>query len=672
MTSANKDQYESGRHSFIPGLLPEKAVQLSTQETLQILAKRLGVSVLRQALDYHQTILSPVSQELTGLWLQKTNIVGVNVRTIHHFWNVVKYAFTLPAHQDAVHLLPIWEPGVVASLYGMTSWQINPEFFSKDLAIAFPGLNTVEKQLKVVVNLLHAMGKNVGMDVIPHTDRYSEIVLANPHYFEWLQRRDFQIIDHSANLHLKVEAFIFQFLCARGSATGSGEIPENSTVFFSEAFSEEQRLRLLFGAPDDYEGRLTRRDNLIQALYEAGFETVPATMAPPYRGLKVDPNEQNAIVDKRGRVWRDYLITAPQEMSRVFGPLTRYKLYERLDNNKNWAIDFSRPRPSVWNYVCRRYAEVQTQYNLDFMRGDMSHVQMRPEGAPLFYDEYYDLLQAVKNYIRRQAPYFAYYAESFLAPPNYMAYGDEIDHLEASEAEVALGDLQSMTVGSPRFMQNFRRYLDIATYRKIVPCFTIMTSDKDDPRFDEFYLSGNEIRLFIGLFLTDLPSYMGLGFECRDVHIQPAPNENYTKLYVFQIDQGPKATRGPYIWGQNKTLFERLNHVRLHAEDILPLIRPQKTRWLLPPDPSGGQSVIAWTQDEQAQFIFIANLNTERDSRNIKIPWPQSSIAPREAHFRFSTHSVEKKEGRLIFSDLSWRLDVLKAGEGLCFQLTAL
>jgi hypothetical protein len=35
---------------------------------------------------------------------------------------------------------------------------------------------------------------------------------------------------------------------------------------------------------------------------------------------------------------------------------------------------------------------------------------------------------------------------------------------------------------------------------------------------------------------------MSLGYEQRDPHPVPAPNENYTKLYVFQLDEGPKAT----------------------------------------------------------------------------------------------------------------------------------
>ncbi|MEM6700548.1 MAG: hypothetical protein AAF599_19240, partial [Bacteroidota bacterium] len=482
-----------------------------------------------------------------------------------------------------VHILPIWEPGVVASLYGMSSWNINPEFYSAELAASIPHLDTVEKQLKVVMNLLHATGRIVGMDVIPHTDRYSEIVLANPHYFEWLRRKDLEIINHRADLHEEAQAIVLQFL-KKYASTGHQSYPEHPELFFSNNFPELMRLEVLFGAKEDYKRRLERRNILIQMLYEEGYEPVPATMAPPYRGLEVDPSTKAKTTDQDGRIWRDYRITKPENMSRVFGPLTRYKLYERLDNNYNWEINFEQPRTAVWQYVNEKYHSIQATYNFDFMRGDMSHVQMRAAGVPKQADQYYDIHKNIKNHIQQFVPYFAYFAETFLAPPNEMGYGDEVEHLLLSDADSTLGDLQSMVVGSQRFLSEFSRYRQILRTSSLAPNFTIMTADKDDPRFDEFYLRGNEIRLFCGLFLTDMPSYFGLGFELRDPHPEPAPNEYYTKLYVFQEKEGAKATRHPYVWGENGELFHHLSRIRKIAEGILPSIFGQAIKWLVPPD----------------------------------------------------------------------------------------
>ncbi|MCU0346948.1 MAG: hypothetical protein MUC59_08380 [Saprospiraceae bacterium] len=655
--------YCESRRSYIYGLLPQTAVNLPITQTISILKNRLGEDVFQNSIDptivYNHRPPNPQSAVRESAI---ANLVGINVRTIQSFWNVVKYTLTIPASQSAIHLLPIWEPGVVSSLYGMASWNINPEFFSQELYEAFPHLDTVERQLKACVNLLHAMGKTVGMDVIPHTDRYSEIVLANPHYFEWLQRNGLQIVDHSANLHEKVQAAILDFLDKHG-ANGL-QYPNEPSEFFGENFGEAKRILVLFGTQRDYQGRGERRAALMDFLFRQGYEPAPATMAPPYRGLMVDIRPEACTVDEAGREWRDYTIMQPTPESRVFGPLTRYKFYECLDDNEYWELDFDSPKKEVWQYFTEKYAQVAREYGFDFMRGDMSHVQPRAEGTPAQPGEFYDPLGAVKLRIQQDNPRFYYFAESFLAPANVLAYGDEVDHLEAAGAETTLGDLQSMVVGSPDFLQNFRLYLDIKDTRRVTPCFTMMTGDKDDPRFDKFYLGGNEARFFIGLFLPDMPSYMGLGFECRDVHVAPAPNEHYTKLYVFKIGTGPKATHGPYLWGKNEALFGNLLKIRAFAEQFLPKIENSKVRWLLPPDATGHKKLIAWTLEEKPEFVFVANLDIDNAAKNIKIPNPSEGRAAWQ--LLFSTKG--KTEGGLVFNGVNLHLEGLEAGECRIYQ----
>ncbi|MFM8488352.1 MAG: hypothetical protein ACKOCH_18615, partial [Bacteroidota bacterium] len=105
------------------------------------------------------------------------------------------------------------------------------------------------------------------------------------------------------------------------------------------------------------------------------------TMGPPYRGIEVDPDPDAVNIDEEGRIWRDYRFTNPGKFSRVFGPLTRYKLYEPKNNNADWELDFEAPNVRAWDYVCGHYKQVQSAFDFDFMRGDMSHVQMRPEVA---------------------------------------------------------------------------------------------------------------------------------------------------------------------------------------------------------------------------------------------------------------------------------------------------
>ncbi|NRB46755.1 MAG: hypothetical protein HRU41_03715 [Saprospiraceae bacterium] len=673
-TEAHKhfERFRRSEVSFVSNLMPEVLVNLEGTKVLQVLAERLGPEQLRSALAAEHTISSPVASRNNTDWLRSANIVGINVRTIDSFWNVVKYSLGLPALQDTIHLLPIWEPGVVSSLYGMASWHINPAFFSSELAVLFPELDTVEKQLKVVVNLLHALGKKVGMDVIPHTDRYAEIVLANPHLFEWLRRKELEIVDHSEDLHVQVMQVIFDLLHQIGSAMPEISVPSDWQYFFSPQFGEENRLKILFGKSTDLLGRNTRREIFVDYLFRQGLEPVPATMAPPYRSLEVDPNPKAVTIDDKGRVWRDYRITKPEEMSRVFGPLTRYKLYDRKEDNTAWEIDFDRPRAFVWDYVATQYKKVADQYHLDFMRGDMSHVQMRPPGVPLIADPYYDIHKHIKNTIQEDKPYFGYFGESFLTAPNYMGFGDEVEHLDLSEAEATLGDLQSMVVGSEVFLQNLNRYIQIHDTYSVTPSLTMMTADKDDPRFDQFYLSGNTVRFFMGFFITDMPSYMGLGFTCRDRHLFPAPNEHYTKLYVFEIKEGPKATKGPYHWGRNNQLFQKLNRIKLFAESIVKQIRNQTTYWLLPPDPTAGNKIIAWTQAAEPAFLFVCNLDTEQTRSNIKIPRVNQIPLSASAHLTFSSSERNPYLGQQLASSRLWlQLPMLGAGECQCYSISS-
>ncbi|GAB3972117.1 hypothetical protein GCM10028806_23640 [Spirosoma terrae] len=607
------DAYQSGRSSFITSLLPPSALSFSVYQTLDLLHKRLGNETLRRALDHTGTIPSPVSGHPDGEWIKRSNMVGINVRTIGSFWQVINYVLTLPACHDSIHLLPIWEPGVVGSLYGMVSWQINPEFFDVELARYVPVLDTVEKQLKVVVNLLHAMGRTVGMDVIPHTDRFSEMVLACPSLFEWVRRDGDVIADHSSMVYKYAEEAIWQHLKYTGAADGT-PLTFAKDVFFSTDLSlltNDKRLSILFGQPNDYGGRLQRRINLIRHLTKQGLETVPMTMGPPYRGLHIDPTD--FVVDEYGQTWYQYAFDEPQAMSRVFGPLARYRFYESKDNNQNWEIDFDRPNYHAWAYLNQKVHECQQAYNFDFMRGDMAHVQMRPGGVPDMVGHYYDPLRAIKRYVRSNGvAHFAFFAETFLAPPDVMGYGDELDHLEAIEAESTLGDLQSVPVNSSEFRERFAEYYTYLQTRRFAPSFTIITADKDDPRFDEFYRTGNLFRYFVSLFLTDMPSYVSLGFELRNQHDERGENEEYSKLYVFQIgdDRQPdKVTHGPYVWGTNTEQFVSILRMRLFSEKIWSVIAGKETRWLVAPDDPKGADYIAWTHVEPTGYVFAASLS---------------------------------------------------------------
>ena len=229
-------------------------------------------------------------------------------------------------------------------------------------------------------------------------------------------------------------------------------------------------------------------------------------------------------------------------------------------------------------------------------------------------------------------PWFAYFAETFLPARDVFQFGEELDHLDASLADATLGDLQSTVVGSHEYLRRLRRYLDDLATRKTAPAYTVMTADKDDPRFDEFYRAGNEARLFTALLVPDMPSYTGLGFEIRDVHWEPVENERYTKLFVFHEEGDsniyPSKARfsDDYVWGENAPLFERLTELRRFAESVLDDIADTTTRWLIPPDATTLRGIAAWTQDEAtlpgsgSQYVCVVNYDLERNSGYFGVP----------------------------------------------------
>lgn len=603
--SVFKKEYFENTKSFLCHLIPEIAVELNVFEIFQILQGRYGSEALAMAFNPEHKIKSPVSGKPNGEWLKHSNMVGVNIRTIGNFFNLIKYLLTVGECHDAVHILPIWEPGVVSSLYGKISWNINPEFFSEELKTAIPTLDTVEKQLKVVTNLIHLMGKTVGMDVIPHTDRFSELVFLYPQMFEWVKRSNETILSIVTENAIEVEDIIWAYLIKNGAADGSFMSYGKEMFFDPQSFilSDKQKLEVIFGSIQEREKRLSRRLELMQQVLNQGLETLPVTMAPPYRGLHLVKDD--FIYDKIGNKWYNYQFDKPEAMSRVFGPLTRYKFYF-AENEQELA--FEHPNKMAWEYVSKQYFECQQNYNFDFMRGDMAHVQPRPGGVPEEIGNYYDPLKAIKNYVVNQGvKHFGFFAETFIAPPDVMGYGDELDHLDAIEADSTLGDLQAEPIGSEVFMKNLAAYIEIGENRKFVPNFTMITADKDDPRFDGFYKKGNHLRFFMGIFLPVLPSYMSLGFECRNKHLDRASNEEYTKLYVFQISddtETDKVTRGPFVWGKNYGLFFELEKMKILFEEINRKNAFLGFEWIQ--KPSETQFVAKW---KLGDYLFLANLN---------------------------------------------------------------
>lgn len=114
-------QYLVGQtFDFDKALWPEEAMQIPVKAFITLLERRYG-SLAAKALDPEAAIPGPFATDISTDWLKTAKTVGINVRTIRHFWNIIPYSLLLPNAQNAIHILPIWETGVVSSLYGPSS-----------------------------------------------------------------------------------------------------------------------------------------------------------------------------------------------------------------------------------------------------------------------------------------------------------------------------------------------------------------------------------------------------------------------------------------------------------------------------------------------------------------------------------------------------------------------
>jgi hypothetical protein len=209
--------------------------------------------------------------------------------------------------------------------------------------------------------------------------------------------------------------------------------------------------------------------------------------------------------------------------------------------------------------------------------------------------------------------------------------------------------------------------------RSFAPSFTVMTADKDDPRFDVFYRSGNEARLFTALFLPDMPSYMGLGFELRDRHDTPAPNEHYTKLFVFQRETGPTARTGPYVWGRNHGLFARLERIRALADLRRGFLRGATVTFLRPPDPTGAELVLAWALEDASDGVAGERLLCVVNFGLFGVPAfgvPGAALGDPAVDWEpvFSTDDRAPLGAMLAWSGRWWRVPGLGGGEARLYR----
>ena len=505
---------------------PKEASGLGFDASLKIIKRLFGEKSIEKAFDISEAFPSPLSYKKNDKHFKTAKIIGVNPRITKTYWGIVKYAMTFP--EEWVHIMPLWETGDKGSLYVQNSWDLSGEFLDEDLVKL--GYDSAFKQLKLIINILHAMGKIVGFDALPHTDSFSRIVFTHPSFFEWVkldETRTFQLepplIDNNL-LYKEVENEIISFLDAPGNLY---EMPENvrNDIIFPNGIDKE-----------------IRRLELINFIRSKGFETIPVTEHFPMRPVKFQRinKEMNCA---------EFDVRDKSADAKIIGCITPYRWYETDDDGyikKDSAVD------DVWFYFFEKINEFQKTFNFDFLRADMAHNQISHSynSNVCNDDSPKEMWAELKALICRDKPYFSILAEAFYN--NY--YIDGITDMINKDVDIVLGNMNYKYLDEEYinwlddFLNPFRKYF------RFSPCVCIFTTDCDLEINNGYFASqkNNECRYFISLFMN-LPSYMAVGYELRELFAQSECE--YTNLYI-------KKQQTEYKFGANMQTFGFISKMR--------------------------------------------------------------------------------------------------------------
>ena len=549
---------------------PDECLKLSFRHSMELLQNIIGKEKLEAAKKFK--IPSPVKNKTNTDWAQTIKIIGINPRITKTYWGIVKYAMTFP--ENGIHLMPLFETGD-GSLYVQNSWDLNDEFLDKELSDY--GFKTAKEQLKFVVNILHALGKVVGFDALPHVDNFSQIVILNPACFEWIKltpdRKSQDFTVETEALGSEIEKLLINKL-------------NLSQDFF--CLSEEKRKNILF--PDKNTNFQTRMQ-IRKIIRDAGYEPIPVVEHSPSRPVVFDREEYA----QNGESWAVFRVEGKSEFAKIIGSNTPYKFYKSKDGYpvKN-TFD-----KKVLDYFTERIFDFQKEYDFDFLRADMAHnqtSQSHNEEKDMKCPEMWAIL---KDRIHTIKPYFATFAEAFWG--NYYISG--MQDMLNKKFDIVLGENNFLYMNEDFVSSTKKFFTDYRKKYRIFPCMTVFTNDGDLPVHDNLYKSeeSNECRYFASMFLN-LPSYTGIGFETRA--LEPDKDCMYSNQYV-------KKQEKEFLFGQNKDLFAAVCDMRELYFNIKEIIESKKLILI----PVNDKKSLCWYYEiENSQkLLFALNLNTDKN-----------------------------------------------------------
>lgn len=121
------------------------------------------------------------------------------------------------------------------------------------------------------------------------------------------------------------------------------------------------------------------------------------------------------------------------------------------------------------------------------------------------------------------------------------------------------------------------------------------------------------------------------------------------------------------MWGENIALFNEITRLKLYLDTNWPTLKSRPTRWLIAPDARGANPLLAWTQADHPETIFLANTSLEKPSRAFGVPLPGKSAT---CQLEFSTHEETPADDQVLVSNgLYYPVTTLAPAEGRVYKI---
>ncbi len=280
--SSRKDSsieaFLNGRSSVIPDLSPSHALDLPLEEVLRLFRQKFGGDMMRLAGKKNFRLPSPAYRHPDDSWLKAEKVIPIKLDKVSSLGRILPLCLTRPYRGKAILLEGLWD----MAREGLLDWQIRPGLFCEDLVRLYPKLNSPERQLSTILNLLHALGRKTGLRLPGALSPSGFCVMGNPHLFHWTRKVPFEKGLPKSPERSRVEPLVLDWLWQEGHGLGKKGLPENSSAFFSSRTSEKRRMKALFGSKADFRAREHRRSSLLRRLNLYGLSArLPARAHGP-------------------------------------------------------------------------------------------------------------------------------------------------------------------------------------------------------------------------------------------------------------------------------------------------------------------------------------------------------------------------------------------------------